>query len=573
MPTTAGYQINQVIYEDPYILIGHAYPKDSARQMLVKMVKESDRIVLENAKLMNEYRIASRLEMEGILRPILPIVNGDVMALEYTPINGVTLRRYFALHPVSVCDFIQLSLRISSLLLELHRRQVLHLNIRPETILIQPTTKRVYFAGFGYAVSISEKQDLKKRSTLMEASPPYMSPEQTGRINHRVDHRADLYSLGVTFFEMLTGKLPFQAADPLGWSHAHMAIPPALSSDDVLRIPQSLLHILFKLLAKDPEKRYQNAWELRADFEASWMEGQTTTFNAEVLPAKKIENPKLTILSEVRNNRDVESLPEQHTSYPQLLDIAAIMQSSDIFVRETDERQVVRELMSLILKQAGAEKAWLFSVHNGKAKVEWIAEVKLGQLVVSHAHLPLEVCTEAQKSMIAESLRSHAVIRINGEGKTDGPIPPDLPAGEGSVLCLPILIQEKVMGMLYLENNQTQKAFVAERYSVLRRLSSQVLYLTKNMVRTENPQHDSDSDEAVAAHGITLTEREKEIVRLMAGGLSNKEMAQRLIIAPETVKAHMRNIYRKLKVSRRIEAVMAANQLRLLDDQNTPFGG
>lgn len=550
MHTTAGYHMNQIIYEDPYILIGHAYPKGSSRRMLMKMVKESNRIVLENAKIMNEYRIASRLKMDGILRPVLPIVNGDAMALEYIPINGVTLRRYFAMHQVSVSEWIQLGLRISNLLLELHRKQVLHLNIRPETILIQPTTKRVFFAGFGYAVPVSEKQDLNGRSALLEASPPYMSPEQTGRINHRVDQRADLYALGVTLFEMLTGKLPFYATDALGWSHAHMAIPPTLSHDDVHRIPQSLLRILFKLLAKDPEERYQNAWELRADFAAMGTEVHPS-FTDRMFPMGTSPIPS------------TGSFSEQHMSYPQILDLAAIVHSSQIFGMETDELQVVRELMSLIIKQAGAEKGWLVSVRNGEAIVEWVGEVKLEQLVVSRALLPLEECSEAEKSLIVTSLQSQKVLRLGGEEKK----------GKGSVLCLPILIQEKMIGALYLENTWTQKAFVPERFSVLQRLSAQVLYLTKYLVRTKSPLDDTDRDEMIASPEITLTAREKEIVHLMAGGLSNKEIAHQLIVAPETVKAHMRNIYRKLKVNRRIEAVMKAKQLRILDDQNTPFGG
>ncbi|RNB77489.1 protein kinase domain-containing protein [Brevibacillus panacihumi] len=545
MHTTAGYHMNEIIYEDPYILIGHAYPKGSSRRMLMKMVKESNRIVLENAKIMNEYRIASRLKMDGILRPILPIANGEAMALEYIPINGVTLRRYFAMHQVSVSEWIQLGLRISNLLLELHRKQVLHLNIRPETILIQPTTKRVFFAGFGYAVPVSEKQDLNGGSALLEASPPYMSPEQTGRINHRVDQRADLYALGVTLFEMLTGKLPFYAADALGWSHAHMAIPPVLSHDDVLRIPQSLLRILFKLLAKDPEERYQNAWELRADFAAMRAEVQPS-FRDRMFPMGTSPIPS------------TGSFSEQPMSYPQILDLAAIVQSSQIFGMETDELQVGRELMSLILKQAGAEKGWLLSVRNGEAIVEWTGEVKRDQLVVARPCLPLEACSEAEKSIVADCLLSQAVSRSGGEGKK----------GKGSVLCLPILIQEKIRGVLYLENTLTPKAFVPERFTVLHRLSSQVLYITKYLARADNPHNGPASD-----GGISLTAREKEIVHLMAAGLSNKEIAHQLIVAPETVKAHMRNIYRKLKVKRRIEAVMRAKQLRLLDEQNTPFGG
>ena len=92
-----------------------------------------------------------------------------------------------------------------------------------------------------------------------------MAPEQTGRMNRSIDARSDLYSLGITFYEMLTGTLPFTAADPMEWVHCHIARQPAPPDERVAGIPGPLSAIVMKLLAKTAEDRYQTAAGVEAD--------------------------------------------------------------------------------------------------------------------------------------------------------------------------------------------------------------------------------------------------------------------------------------------------------------------
>src|SRR4029079_10283208 len=102
---------------------------------------------------------------------------------------------------------------------------------------------------------------------------PYMSPEQTGRMNRTLDSRTDLYSLGVTFYQMLTGKLPFEARDPVEWVHCHVARAAPSPSEIVPEVPEPIARIVLKLLSKMPEDRYQGARGLRLDLErclAEW---------------------------------------------------------------------------------------------------------------------------------------------------------------------------------------------------------------------------------------------------------------------------------------------------------------
>ncbi len=103
---------------------------------------------------------------------------------------------------------------------------------------------------------------------VLEGTLSYLSPEQTGRMNRGIDYRTDFYSLGVTFYELLTGELPFQSNDPMELVHSHIAKqPPPLGENRRGEIPQVLWGIVMKLMAKNAEDRYQSALGLKFDLE------------------------------------------------------------------------------------------------------------------------------------------------------------------------------------------------------------------------------------------------------------------------------------------------------------------
>ncbi|QRK09177.1 AAA family ATPase [Archangium violaceum] len=167
---------------------------------------------------------------------------------------------------LDVTRFLSLAISLASTLGEIHRRGVIHKDLKPSNIILTPTGEG-RIIDFGSA-SLHRVEHVDSVATpFIEGTLAYMSPEQTGRMNRAVDYRTDLYSLGVTFYELLTGRLPFHAKDALGWFHAHMAFRPRPPHELVASLPPPLSAIVMKLLAKVAEERYQGADGLKADLE------------------------------------------------------------------------------------------------------------------------------------------------------------------------------------------------------------------------------------------------------------------------------------------------------------------
>ncbi len=166
--------------------------------------------------------------------------------------------------PMEPRRFLRLAICIATELAEIHAQNFIHKNISSRNILINPETGAVTIANSPAASRLSSEYPATRR---IAGTLAYMSPEQTGRMNRVVDYRTDLYSLGVTFYEMLTGRLPFQAGDALEWVHCHIARAPRPPADNTPGIPRVVSDIVIKLLAKTAEERYQTASGLKFDLE------------------------------------------------------------------------------------------------------------------------------------------------------------------------------------------------------------------------------------------------------------------------------------------------------------------
>src|SRR5262249_44444989 len=138
---------------------------------------------------------------------------------------------------------------------------------KPENILFDSESGEIKIADFELAVRVFREQTSARPPLLIEGSLPYISPEQSGRMNRTLDNRSDLYSLGVTFYQLLTGRLPFEATDEIGWVYCHVARKPTPPVEVRPSLPQALSDIILKLLAKVADDRYQSAAGLRHDLE------------------------------------------------------------------------------------------------------------------------------------------------------------------------------------------------------------------------------------------------------------------------------------------------------------------
>ncbi|PTL80106.1 ATP-binding sensor histidine kinase [Vitiosangium sp. GDMCC 1.1324] len=232
--------------------------------VIVKMPATEHPSARELEHYRREHAILQRLrEVRGVTRVVgCELTQGrPVLLLEHE--GGVALSQSVGA-PLEVDRFLELALSIASTLADIHRRGVIHKDLKPSNIVLLPSGE-TRIIDFGTATLQGIEHVEAAPASLIEGTLAYMSPEQTGRMNRSVDYRTDLYSLGVTFYELLTGTLPFHGRDALEWFHAHMAQAPKPPHERVPTIPLSLSAIVMKLLAKVAEERYQGADGLKAD--------------------------------------------------------------------------------------------------------------------------------------------------------------------------------------------------------------------------------------------------------------------------------------------------------------------
>jgi PAS domain S-box-containing protein len=167
--------------------------------------------------------------------------------------------------PLAAPEFLRLAIGIVMAVGRLHARGLIHQDIKPANLLVNAATGQAWLTGFGLTSRLPRYRQSPEPREVIAGTLAYMAPEQTGRMNRSVDSRSDLYSLGVTLYEMLVGALPFTASDPMEWVHCHIARPPAAPKARVSEISEQLSAIVMKLLAKAPEERYQTAAGVEAD--------------------------------------------------------------------------------------------------------------------------------------------------------------------------------------------------------------------------------------------------------------------------------------------------------------------
>ena len=167
--------------------------------------------------------------------------------------------------PMEMGQFLRVAIGISIAVRHLHGRDLIHKDLKPANIMVEPNTGQVWLKGFGIATRLPRERQSAEPPEFIAGTLAYMAPEQTGRMNRSIDSRSDLYALGVTLYEMLTGTLPFTAAEPIEWVHCHIAKRPVAPAERRKDVPHSVSGIITKLLAKTAEDRYQTAAGLESD--------------------------------------------------------------------------------------------------------------------------------------------------------------------------------------------------------------------------------------------------------------------------------------------------------------------
>ncbi|MEH2291942.1 AAA family ATPase [Nostoc sp.] len=271
-----GFQIVTLLKAGVKAVIYRGIKLKDQCPVIIKVLRPEQCTPNNIEQLKHEYAIAQRLNTPAALIAYALEIYQGIPYLIMEDFGGRSLDQLLDQFQQPV-PFLKIAIEITNKLAQIHTFNIVHKDIKPQNILVNLETNQVKIADFGIAAFIPYEQQRVSSSSCIEGSLAYLSPEQTGRMNRGIDHRSDLYSLGVTFYEMLTGQLPFQGKDPLEWVHCHIAksppSPTKLNSD----IPQMLCDIIMKLLSKEAEQRYQSALGLQFDLERCLKQLETTT--------------------------------------------------------------------------------------------------------------------------------------------------------------------------------------------------------------------------------------------------------------------------------------------------------
>ncbi|WP_293158693.1 ATP-binding sensor histidine kinase [Okeania sp. SIO2C9] len=270
----ANYQTLELIHQSERTLVYRGINLESKQSVVVKLMGNEYPSFNELVQFRNQYAIAKNLDTPGIVKPysLLRYKNGYALIME--DIGAISLAEYQHQFSISLKQFWEIALSITEILHHLHQNQIIHKDIKPANILIHPETKQVKLIDFSISSLLPKETQSLQTPNVLEGTLAYISPEQTGRMNRGIDYRSDFYSLGVTFYELLTGKLPFESEDPLELVHAHIAKSPPTIPETQVPIP--LANIVLKLMAKNGEQRYQSALGLKYDLEKCRVEYQQT---------------------------------------------------------------------------------------------------------------------------------------------------------------------------------------------------------------------------------------------------------------------------------------------------------
>nr|WP_272507537.1 AAA family ATPase [Clostridium aestuarii] len=258
-------QINELIYEGKDTLVYRGYNERTKQNVIFKTIS-LERLTLKNIeKLKHEYMILQKVNcIEGVLK-VYDLENWEGRpVLVKEDFIGDSLKSLIKNKGVKIEGFFEIAIQLVDILNEIHKNKIIHMDINPNNILINDK-REIKIIDFGSSKFITIENQKEKKPQQLEGTLAYISPEQTGRIDKEVDYRTDYYSLGICFYELLTGKLPFNKFDrtELVYSHiAKEAIPPFEVNNN---IPKVISDIIMKLIAKMPEDRYKSLNGLKKD--------------------------------------------------------------------------------------------------------------------------------------------------------------------------------------------------------------------------------------------------------------------------------------------------------------------
>jgi len=267
MLNPSGFKISETLFKSTQTQVFRAI-SDNDHQSYILRTCGSSSSLADRSRLPFIADILNRFKHENIVKVVGFIDHPNQPWLVMEDVQAIDLKSYlgkFEDRQLPISDFLDLVIQLVDALSVVHHAQVIHKDLHPGNIVVNPETKRLQIIDFGLASLLTREQPVLASPENLEGILAYLSPEQTGRMNRALDYRTDFYTLGVVFYELLTGCLPFEADDALGMVYAHMAVKQQPAKDVRQDIAPALSNIIEKLLSKNAEDRYQSALGLKHD--------------------------------------------------------------------------------------------------------------------------------------------------------------------------------------------------------------------------------------------------------------------------------------------------------------------
>jgi predicted ATPase/signal transduction histidine kinase/GAF domain-containing protein len=261
------YEIVKKLYESRRTAVYRSHRSADGEPVILKILKPDAATEDERARFRREFNITVRIDHPCVVKAygLEEAQCSLMMVLE--DIDGNSLDLTLKEAPIAMTEFLELSIGLADALAGIHQLGIVHKGINPAHIIVNHKTGRINLIDFGIADELFRRDYFPQPSAAPEGTLPYISPEQTGRMNRAIDYRTDFYSLGITLYHLLTRKLPCGADDALSTVHWHIAGTPVAPHLLDSSIPETISRIVMKLMAKMPEGRYQSGRGLKADLE------------------------------------------------------------------------------------------------------------------------------------------------------------------------------------------------------------------------------------------------------------------------------------------------------------------
>ena len=355
----ADYEIGKLIHHSDRTLVYRGRRKQDSQPIVIKLMRNEYPSFQELVQFRNQYIITRNLDIEGIVKPYALERYENRYALIMEDFGGISLDeaiRNGQSSPTTIPQFLQIAIQLAESLHHLHQKRAIHKDIKPANILIHPETGQVKLIDFSISSLLPKETQTLQTPNSLEGTLAYISPEQTGRMNRGIDYRSDFYSLGVTFYELLSGKLPFESDDPLELVHCHIAkIPAPLANQG--DIPKVMASLVMKLMAKNAEDRYQSALGLKYDLEKclrlwqetgtiEWFElGERDRSDRFLIPEKLYgrEAEVQTLLAAFHRVANPPQLPQQEASQTEMMLVAGFSGIGKTAVINEVHKPIVRQ--------------------------------------------------------------------------------------------------------------------------------------------------------------------------------------------------------------------------------------